>query len=75
MEKKQEIRICNQCGKQVKTEGTPPYGEGLSVTKTWGYFSDKDGEQHRFFLCEQCYDRLVKGFVVPVEIEEKTELM
>ncbi|MCD2493719.1 hypothetical protein LQE92_14005 [Lacrimispora sp. NSJ-141] len=75
METKQEFRICNQCGKTVKTDGTPPYGEGLSVAKTWGYFSGKDGERHHFFLCEDCYDKLVKGFSVPVDIEEETELL
>lgn len=69
------VRICNQCGKRVRTEGVPPYEEGLSVTKTWGFFSGKDGEVHRFFLCEACYDRLTAGFAVPVEIEEKTELI
>ena len=71
----QEYTICNGCGNQVKTGGAPPYAEGLSVTKTWGYFSGKDGERHRFFLCEKCYDRLTKTFAVPVEIEEETELL
>ncbi|MCI8466244.1 MAG: hypothetical protein HFI63_10420 [Lachnospiraceae bacterium] len=72
---KQEFTVCNCCGELVRTEGALPYGEGLSVTKSWGYFSGKDGERHHFFLCEECYDRMVKGFAVPVEIEEVTELL
>ncbi len=74
MEKK-ETRVCNGCGKTVQTGGKPPYGEGLAVTKTWGYFSGKDGERHSFFLCEKCYDKLVEGFVHPVDVSEETELL
>ena len=74
MEKK-ETRICNGCGKTVKVSGTPPCGEGLTVTKTWGYFSGKDGERHSFFLCEECYDKLVESFAVPAETTEETELL
>ena len=52
-----------------------PFGEGLSVEKTWGYFSGKDGERHSFFLCEDCYDRITAAFAVPVKIREVTELL
>ena len=70
MEQK-ETRICNVCGKTVEL----PFGEGLSVEKTWGYFSGKDGERHSFFLCEDCYDRITAAFAVPVKIREVTELL
>ena len=43
----------------------------LSVEKRWGYFSDKDNEVHRFDLCEECYDRMVSQFVIPVEKENE----
>ena len=66
--KKEEITvveqyICNRCGKEMKE------GEGLSVDKRWGYFSDKDNEVHHFDLCEQCYDELIATFQIPIEIE------
>lgn len=47
-----------------------PEKEVLCVEHTWGYFSEKDGENHRFDLCEECYDRLLKGFLIPAEIEK-----
>ena len=53
--------ICNQCGREISV---------LCVEHTWGYFSEKDGENHRFDLCEECYDRLLKGFLIPAEIEK-----
>ncbi|MBE5936352.1 MAG: hypothetical protein E7262_11345 [Lachnospiraceae bacterium] len=74
MRKKNQI-ICNMCGKKVK------YIEGLlkedycEIIKEWGYFSKKDMEVHKFNLCETCYDRLVEGFEVPIEIEEKSEAL
>ena len=41
----------------------------------WDYFSEKDGEVHHFDLCESCYDELVGGFRIPVDVEEQTELL
>ena len=41
----------------------------------WDYFSEKDGEVHHFDLCESCYDEFVSQFRVPVDVEEKTELL
>ena len=35
----------------------------------------KDGLEHSFDLCEECYDKLIKGFAVPVNEEEITELL
>ena len=34
-----------------------------------------DGETHTFDLCEACYDEWIRGFVIPVETEEETELL
>ena len=47
----------------------------LQIDKPWGYFSGKDGERHSFALCEGCYDRMRKNFVLEVEIQEETELI
>ena len=55
--------ICNKCGKEISQ------GDVLSVDKRWGYFSDKDNEVHHFDLCEACYDEMVLGFQIPIEVE------
>ena len=66
-----ETIFCNGCGKEIKIKDGV-IREGLhSVEKRWGYFSDKDNEVHRFDLCEECYDRMVSQFVIPVEKENE----
>ena len=40
-----------------------------------GYFSRKDGLRHRFDLCEDCYDKWIHTFAVPVEEMPETELL
>lgn len=62
-----ETIFCNGCGKEIKIKDGVIREGLLSVEKRWGYFSDKDNEVHRFDLCEECYDRMVSQFVIPVE--------
>ncbi|MDD6660155.1 MAG: hypothetical protein PUE72_00205 [Lachnospiraceae bacterium] len=69
MPEKHMIR-CNACGKEQAVLKHGAQEEFLKIQKTWGYFSEKDGETHRFSLCEVCYDRIRKQFVLPVEILE-----
>lgn len=67
--------ICNKCGKKI-AKNLDLIREGVcTVEIDWGYFSEKDGENHQFCLCEKCYDELVKGFSVPVRIRTRTELL
>ena len=47
----------------------------ISVNHQWDYFSEKDGEIHRFDLCEECYDAVISQFAIPAEVEENTELL
>ena len=35
----------------------------------------KDGLRHRFDLCEDCYDKWIHTFAVPVEEMPETELL
>ena len=65
--------ICNACGKTLSMENGICQEDACCVTKEWGYFSKKDGEIHTFLLCEDCYDKMIKTFQIPVEIQEKTE--
>ena len=32
-------------------------------------------KKHSFDLCEECYDKMIKGFAIPVEEEDVTELL
>ena len=66
-----ETIFCNGCGKEIKIKNGVIREGLLSVEKKWGYFSDKDNEVHRFDLCEECYDRMVSQFVIPVEKENE----
>lgn len=61
--------VCNLCKKEIKVKNGISEVDVLSVEKRWGYFSNKDNEVHRFDLCEECYDKLIASFEIPVEIE------
>ena len=76
MSKKNSTIYCNCCGRpicQVKNQGITDY---LHITKEWGYFSaGKDGTVHSMDLCEPCYEKLVKSFAIPPEIDRITEFV
>lgn len=61
--------LCNCCGKNIVEE------DYLKVKKQWGFFSDKDGEEHSFNLCEACYDALIQKFIIPYDIKEQHEFL
>ena len=65
-----QIYICNGCGKKINGKEQ----DFLHVQKEWGYFSSKDMELHEFYLCEECYDKLLSVREIPVKIEEVTEV-
>ena len=75
MLKKENEIYCNCCGKKIETESYKNREEYLTVTKEWGYFSNKDGQIHHIHLCESCYDRWIKQFVLPVTVKEQTEML
>ena len=66
----QEV-ICNQCGKKLKVEKGILMEGILEVRQNFGYFSGKDGLTQEFDLSEECYDRLIDGFVIPVTQKEE----
>ncbi len=74
MKKGNEI-FCNKCGKKRKVQNEIPVEDFVSVQKTWGFFSDKDGVAHEFDLCEECYDEFVRQFCIPVEETEVKEML
>lgn len=67
--------FCNCCGRKIRQKNNIPVEEVLSVKKTWGYFSEKDGCVQEFDLCEACYDQLTERFVFPVKQSRQKELL
>lgn len=66
---------CNGCGRTVVAENDILKEDFFSCNKSWGYFSNRDGEKDCWDLCEECYQRLVSSFKIKMETYEKTELM
>lgn len=63
---------CNRCGRKLRVENGIIKEGCFCGDVVFGYFSRKDGIRHRFDLCEECYDAMIKEFFIPVsEIEEK----
>lgn len=66
---------CNSCGKKLKFENGILKEDALEATKEWGYFSKRDMEVHHFNLCEECYDKIISEFQIPVEVRKKLEAL
>ena len=68
--------LCNCCGKPIKKNVLGiehkfiELDDTLHVEQAWGYFSNHDGDIHRFDICQDCYDKSIKTFKIPIEIEE-----
>lgn len=66
---------CNCCGKELRVENDIKKEGVASFDIRWGYFSEKDGERHSFQICENCYDKWIEQFKIPVEVHEERELI
>jgi Fe2+ or Zn2+ uptake regulation protein len=66
---------CNSCGKVLKVENGILKEDAFEATKEWGYFSNRDMEVHQFNLCEECYDKIISEFAIPVEVRKKLEAL
>ncbi len=66
---------CNSCGKVLKVENGIMKEDAFEATKEWGYFSRRDMEVHHFNLCEECYDKMISKFMIPIEIRKKLEVL
>lgn len=67
--------ICNKCEKELQVERGILQEGCFCGNIQFGFFSNKDGKKHSFDLCEECYDKMIKGFGIPVEEEDVTELL
>lgn len=70
-----ETVICNGCGKKMVVEKGILREGAFRVEYSWDFFSEKDGEVHRWDLCEECYDNLVSQFRIEPDVEEQVEFI
>lgn len=66
---------CNGCGRELKAEKEIIREGYFTADVRFGYFSRKDGTRHTFDLCEDCYDRWIDTFAIPVEELPETEFL
>lgn len=66
---------CNSCGKVLKVTNGILMEDAFEASKEWGYFSKRDTEVHQFNLCEECYDKMISQFKIPVHIKNKLEVL
>lgn len=66
---------CNGCGRELKTEQDLLVEDALEIRKDWGFFSKKDLQVHEFVLCEECYDKMIEAFALPVRVSDKMEVL
>lgn len=67
--------VCNQCKKELRVEKGYLKEGCFAADFCFGYFSKRDGIRHRFDLCEDCYNKMVAGFQIPVEEVQENELL
>jgi ribosomal-protein-alanine N-acetyltransferase len=56
--------VCNCCGKEIVDE------EYIHINQSFGYWSNHDGEIHNMDICQECYEKFISTFKIPVEITE-----
>ena len=66
---------CNKCGKELLVEQGYLKEGCFSARHLFGYFSHKDGMRHSFDLCEECYDKMISEFDIPVDVRESNEMI
>jgi len=66
---------CNACGRSLQVENGIIREGCYHGDSAFGYFSRRDGVKHHFDLCEDCYDKMIEKFKVPVEESETMELL
>lgn len=63
--------ICNACGKSciVESFGDEKLIECVTIDKLWGWGSRKDGAVEKAHICEDCWDKFARTFVIETELE------
>ena len=66
---------CNNCAREIKSRNGILLEDIFEGRKEWGYFSEKDLQRDTFFLCEECYDDMIRKFKIPIDREFKNEVL
>lgn len=66
---------CNACARKIKEENGMLREDIFEGKKEWGYFSRNDLKVDTFYLCEDCYDKLITNFLIPIKREDKLEVL
>ena len=66
---------CNKCGKSLLVENGFVKEGCFHAEYSFGYFSTKDGMSHTWDMCEDCYDKMIQEFAIPVQETENNELL
>ena len=53
--------FCNICGKETKKDKFGYYEDYVDISKVWGYNSNKDGQETRIDICEECFDKIIEN--------------
>lgn len=69
-----EVR-CNQCGKPMHVENGFLKEGCFHGENVFGYFSTRDGSRHSWDMCEECYNKMIQGFAIPVDETESNEYL
>ncbi len=67
--------VCNGCGRMLRVENGILKEGCFEGHQKFGFFSQKDGQEYAFDLCESCYDKMIATFMVPVTKCETLELL
>lgn len=67
--------VCNCCRRPLPVENGIVLEDYIHVDKAWGYFSECDGEEIAFDLCEDCTRELTKRFRLPVYQKKTREYL
>lgn len=67
--------VCNRCRHIIPAENGIVLEDYLHIDKKWGYFSQKDGIEISFDLCEKCADELTKQLSIPAYEKEVHEYL
>lgn len=66
---------CNHCARRLESKNGIVREDYIEIQKAWGYFSKNDGITQEFVICEQCAQKLVNSFLIPVKEYDTKELI
>lgn len=59
--------FCNACGAEIPLVGEGLWADYFHGEKAWGYFSEQDGREDSFDICQSCYDKWTDSFAIKIK--------